>query len=113
MQKTGVGIIGCGNISHIYLENMTKLYSNLEVIACADIFPEKAIEAKNKYGLKKAYSVEELLKDPDIRIVVNLTIPPVHYSVNKQILEAGKHAYCEKPMALSVQEAEEIVQLSK
>lgn len=113
MQKTGVGIIGCGNISHIYLENMTKLYSNLEVIACADIFPEKAIEAKNKYGLKKAYSVEELLKDPDIRIVVNLTIPPVHYSVNKQILEAGKHAYCEKPMALSVQEAEEIVQLAK
>lgn len=113
MKVTGVGVIGCGNISQIYLANMTKRYSNLEVIACADMFPEKAQEAKETYGIKKACSVEELLADPDIEIVVNLTIPAVHYAINKQILEAGKHVYCEKPMALSAKEAQELTALAK
>lgn len=53
MKITGVGVIGCGNISQIYLENMTQRYSNLEVIACADMFPEKAQEAKKHTESKR------------------------------------------------------------
>jgi predicted dehydrogenase len=74
---------------------------------------EKAKEAQIKYNLPKACSVEELLRDPDVDIVVNLTIPAAHYEVNMSALRAGKHVYCEKPLALSLSEAKEITDLAE
>ena len=113
MSKTvGIGIIGCGTISDVYLGNFTQHYSNVKLVACADMFMEKAQQTKEKYHLPKACSVEELLADPEIEIVVNLTIPAAHYEINKKALNAGKHVYCEKPLALSLEDANEIANLA-
>ncbi len=112
-KRIGIGIIGCGNISDIYLTNLTRNFKNVEVKACADMFLEKAEQQKEKYGLAKACTVEELLADPEIEIVVNLTIPAAHHPVNLQALKAGKHVYCEKPLALNIQDAEEAANVAK
>lgn len=112
-KKVNIGVIGCGNISIVYLTNLTQHYQNVNVAACADLFPEKAAQAAQTYGVKKSCTVEELLADPEIELVVNLTLPAVHYKVNKQILEAGKHVYCEKPLALSLEDADELVKLAE
>lgn len=108
-EKTGIGIIGCGTISDVYLTNLTEHYHNVEVLACADLFPEKAEQTKEKYGIGAACTVEELLAHEKIDIVLNLTIPAAHYEMNMKILKAGKHVYCEKPLALSLEEADSIV----
>ena len=108
-KQTGIGIIGCGTISDVYLTNITQHYKNVKVIACADMFLEKAQQTKEKYGLPKACSVDELLADKEVEIAVNLTIPTAHYEINMKALHAGKHVYCEKPLALSLKEADEIV----
>ena len=109
----GIGIIGCGTISDIYLTNFTQHYHNVKIIACADMFLEKAEAAKEKFKLAKACTVDELLKDPDVELVVNLTIPAAHYEINMKALKAGKHVYCEKPLALNVEEAEATVKLAE
>ena len=101
MEKMRIGVIGCGTISGIYLENMTKKFSDmLEVVSCADIIAEKALETKEKYSLKKACTVDEIIDDPEIDIVLNLTIPAVHHDINMRTLRAGKHLYSEKPISL-------------
>ena len=107
------GIIGCGTIADVYMTNLTQHYQNVELAAVSDMFMEKAQAAAEKFHIGKACSVEELLADPQIDIVLDLTIPAAHYSVNKQILEAGKHVYCEKPLALKFEEAQELVNLAK
>lgn len=111
-EKINVGVIGCGNISIVYFTNLTQHYKNVQVVACADMFPEKAKEAAEKYGVPKACSVDELLADPNVDLVVNLTIPAAHYEINRRALEAGKHVYCEKPLALSLEDADDLVKLA-
>lgn len=112
MERIKIGIIGCGTISEVYMTNIRDHYHNLEMAAVADLYPEKAKAAAERFGVPVGCTVEELLNMPEIVLVVNLTIPAAHYSVNKQILEAGKHAYCEKPLALNVDEAKELVALA-
>ena len=82
------------------------------LVAVADMFPEKARQAAQKYGVPSACTVEELLAMDSVQIVLNLTIPAAHYSVNRQSLEAGKHVYCEKPLALRFEEAGELLKLA-
>ena len=104
MSKTlGVGIIGCGNISWAYLK-LSSLFKGIEVRAVADVNMAAAEARAKEFGLK-AQTVKDLLKNKDIDIVVNLTVPAVHYKVSKQILEAGKHVYSEKPLTLSYKDA--------
>ncbi|MBR3402071.1 MAG: Gfo/Idh/MocA family oxidoreductase [Parasporobacterium sp.] len=110
-KKVKVGIIGCGTIADVYMTNLTQHYQNVELAGAADLFVQKAQEAAEKFQIK-AYTVEELLADPEIQLVLDLTIPAAHYSVNKQILEAGKHCYCEKPLALRFEEAKELAALA-
>ena len=98
-EKTSIGIIGCGNISSIYLQ-APGLFDNLQVNACADIDMERAISQANRYGIPKACTVEELLADPEIEIVVNLTVPNAHAEVSLQAIAAGKVVYSEKPLAI-------------
>ena len=100
----GVGIIGCGNISWAYLTLASK-FNHIEVKAVADM-NMAAAEARAKEFNVKAQSVKDLLKNKDIQIVVNLTVPAVHYKVSKQILDAGKHVYSEKPLTLSYKDAQ-------
>jgi predicted dehydrogenase len=96
----GVGIIGCGNISTTYLR-LAPLFRGIEIRACADLNPATAKARAAEYGLR-ALGVAELLADPQIDLVINLTIPDAHYAVSAQALEAGKHVYTEKPLALGL-----------
>jgi predicted dehydrogenase len=107
----GVGIIGCGNISWAYL-TLAKLFKAIEVRAVADVNMSSAGARAREFGVK-AQSVKALLKNPDIQIVVNLTVPAVHYKVSRQILEAGKHVYTEKPLTLSYKDAVSLQKLAK
>ena len=100
MERTKIGIIGCGNISGIYCKN-GRSFNNLEITACADLDIARAQAKAAEYHLRKGCSVEELLADPEIEIVVNLTIPAAHAAISRQILEAGKHVYSEKPLAIN------------
>lgn len=98
--RTRVGIIGCGNISGIYLQNLTKTFRNIELVACADMVQERAEAKAAEHGIA-AMTVDALLADPTISIIVNLTIPKAHAAVTLQALEAGKHVYLEKPFAIT------------
>ena len=103
MAKTyGVGIMGAGNISAAYLR-LAPLFKGLEVRAVADIRPEAAKLRADEFGVA-AQTPEELLKNSEIDVVVNLTIPSTHYQVSSDIISAGKHAYSEKPFVLTVEE---------
>jgi predicted dehydrogenase len=98
----GVGVIGCGNISAAYF-GLAPLFKGLEIRACADV-NMKAAKARAKEFKIKAQSVGNLLKNPDIDVVVNLTVPAAHYPVSMKALRAGKHVYSEKPLVLSLKE---------
>ena len=103
MAKTyGVGIMGAGNISAAYLR-LAPLFKGLEVRAVADILPEAAKKRAEEFGVA-AQTPDELLKNSEIDVIVNLTIPSTHYSVSSEILSAGKHAYSEKPFVLTLEE---------
>ncbi|MED4226295.1 Gfo/Idh/MocA family oxidoreductase [Neobacillus cucumis] len=112
MKKLKIGIIGCGNISSIYMENCQK-FPHLKLIACADIDIQRAESQAEKFGIPKACSVQELLSDADIDLVINLTIPKAHASVCIQALEAGKHVYTEKPLAVTREEGRQILETAK
>lgn len=111
MSKIKVGIIGAGNISGIYLENGSK-FDSMEVIAIADLDVERAREKAEAHGIK-GLSVDELLADPDVQMVINLTIPQAHASVCLQALDAGKHVYVEKPFAVTREEAQQVLALAE
>ncbi len=107
MAKTyGVGIMGAGNISAAYLR-LAPLFRNLEVRAIADIIPEAARKRAEEYKVA-AQTPDELLKNSELDVIVNLTIPSTHFPVSKDILSAGKHAYSEKPFVLSVEEGTQL-----
>ena len=106
----GVGIIGCGNISSTYLQ-FAPLFKHINIISIADIAPEVAEKRATEFGVM-AQSVAELLANPAIDIVVNLTIPEVHFEVTRDIVRAGKHAYSEKPFVLNLADGEALRELA-
>jgi predicted dehydrogenase len=99
MTKTKIGIIGCGNISSLYFKNC-RTFDSIEVVACADLDVTRAHARAEEFGVQ-AVSVDALLADPEIEIVLNLTIPKAHAPVNLAALAAGKHAYTEKPLGIT------------
>src|SRR5215210_783616 len=111
-QATNVGIVGCGNISGIYLE-AGKKWDILNIVACADIDLPRAQAQAAKYGIPKASGVEELLADPSIAIVINLTVPQAHAEVALAALAAGKSVYNEKPLALDRAQAKQMLDLAR
>jgi predicted dehydrogenase len=113
MSKVRVGIIGCGNISAIYAKNLSQMFHQLELVACADLIKERAEARAQEFQIPLTYTPEELLADPSIDIVVNLTTPPVHSSICLASLGAGKHSYVEKPLALTRDEAQQALALAK
>jgi predicted dehydrogenase len=106
-----IGIIGCGNISGIYFK-AGKTFDILDIAACADLDLGRAQAKAEEHGVPKACTPEELLADPDIPIVVNLTIPNAHYSVCKAALEAGKHVHVEKPLSITRDEGRELLDIA-
>lgn len=95
-----VGIVGCGNISGIYLQNAPR-FEALQVVACADLVQERAEAQAAKYKVPKACTLEALLADPEVELVINLTIPRAHAAVALAALAAGKHVYNEKPLGIT------------
>ena len=102
-----VGIVGCGVISRQYVEN-APAFDAFRIVACAD----RAAAAAERLATEQGYAqltVEELLADPSIEAVLNLTPPAVHGTVIRAALAAGKHVYTEKPLAVTTAEAGELV----
>ena len=106
-----VGIIGCGSISTSYLR-LAPMFRGVEIVACADINAEAAKARAQEFGVR-AMTVEEILADDGIEIVVNLTIPAAHFEVSSKVLESGKHVYSEKPFVLSVDDGKRLTALAE
>ena len=114
MEKVKIGILGLGAISGIYLKNLTTLFKETQVLGIYDLIPEKMEQARKEYGIERTYSsMEELLQDPDIEVILNLTRPFEHYATTKAALLAGKHVYSEKPLAATFEEGKELADLAR
>ena len=109
MDKVRIGVVGCGAISGAYFDTARKL-PVLEMAACADLDVSRARAAAERHGVAKACGVEELLADPSIDIVLNLTVPKAHVPVGLAAVEAGKHTYAEKPLGIDREEGRKLIQ---
>lgn len=106
--KTALGIVGCGSISSTYLK-APLVFDNLRIVACADIDFKRAQSQAEKYGVPRVCSVEELLADPEIDVVVNLTVPTAHAEISLAALAAGKSVHSEKPLATNREDGQAIL----
>ena len=107
MERVGIGIVGCGNISAAYLK-AARAFPILDVRAVADMDAAAAEARGVEFGVPAA-SVDALLADPAIEIVVNLTVPLAHVAVGLRAVAAGKHVHSEKPLGIDVAEARRLV----
>ena len=105
-----VGIIGCGNISETYF-NCQNIFNNFEIIACADLNNEFASKSAEQFNVK-ALSVDDILSNKEIGLIINLTIPSAHKEIIVKSLNASKHCFSEKPLAMNMEEGLEIQKLS-
>ncbi len=110
-QKINAAIVGTGFIGPAHLEALRRI-PNIEVIGLVEVTQELADEKAALLGIPKAYTFEEMLKDSDIHVVHICTPNFLHYPQTKAVLEAGKHVICEKPLAVKIDEAEELVALA-
>ena len=106
-----VGLIGCGHISETYFR-AEKYFNNIKIIKCADIIYQNALKCAKIYNIK-ALSVDDLLKDREVEIILNLTIPKAHYQVARKSLISGKHVYSEKPLAINFNDGKELLKIAK
>ena len=107
-----IGVIGCGGISGAYLSHAPQ-YEVLEVVACADLIPERAQKSAQEYNVPTACSVDELLADESIELVVNLTLPQSHAQIALAAIEAGKHVYSEKPLGINRREGRQVIETAR
>jgi predicted dehydrogenase len=106
-----IGIIGCGNISPVYFEAAKRMH-NLELVGCADMVLERAQARAADHGTQ-AFTVDDLIAHKDVELLINLTIPAAHGPIGLKAIQAGKHVYNEKPLALSREEASEMLALAE
>ncbi|MCX5518337.1 Gfo/Idh/MocA family oxidoreductase [Kaistia defluvii] len=110
-ERVGIGFIGCGNISAAYLKAAAG-FPILDIRGVADLNADAAQARATEFGLA-AMSIEAMLADPSIEIIVNLTIPKAHVEVGLQVVAAGKHVHSEKPLGISTGEARKLVEAAK
>ena len=103
-----IAMIGCGFVADYYMANI-KAYSSFTISGVFDIDRTRLKEFTEYYSLSMFESFEEILNDNSIDLILNLTNPRAHYNVTKSALLAGKHVYSEKPLAMDISEAEELV----
>lgn len=124
MRKVKVAMIGVGAISGIYLKNITHTFKEVELVGLCDLIPQRAqnglsyIEEAIAGGAEVSKPViykdmYEAFQDPSVEVILNLTRPYEHYDVTKQALLHGKHVYSEKPLAVDMEEADELVNLAQ
>lgn len=106
-----IGLAGCGAVSHQYLPNLLRLPA-LTVAAVSDVDPAAAAKVSEQYDVP-ALGPDELINDPGLDIVVNLTPIGFHASVTRNILAAGKHVYSEKSLATILSDAQQLLGLAE
>lgn len=111
MKRTNIGLIGCGNISPAYFDT-AMTFPGIDITGCADLDSGVARERGIEFGVG-ACSVEELLANEEIGIVLNLTTPQAHAEINLRALEAGKHVYGEKPLAVTREDGQRVLDLAR
>ena len=107
-----IGIVGCGNISRAYATKLRAL-PDLDLVACADLDPARARALAEAFEVPAVLTPDELLAHADVDVVVNLTVPLSHATVSRPALEAGKHVYSEKPLALDTRDGAGLVALAQ
>lgn len=112
IEKIGVGVIGLGAISQTYLDNMHDRFAILDIVGVTTRNAEKTKAVAERYGCQ-AMSMEEMLDDSRIQIIVNLTNVWSHYEINKAALEHGKHVYSEKMIAENFTRGKELYEIAK
>lgn len=112
MSKFNVAIIGCGNIAGPYAEDLKK-YNEIELLGAADVDSARAQVFAEKHQINAYESVDALIADPQVQIVVNLTSHFAHRAISEMLLKAGKHVFSEKPLATTFEEAQLLVDLAR
>ena len=107
-----IGLIGTGRISDIYIQNCSK-FDELEIVSCGSLDAEESKKKAQVYGIPTVQSPVEILADPNVDCILNLTIPASHAAVTLQALEAGKHVYSEKPIATDILDCRRILNLAR
>jgi predicted dehydrogenase len=107
-----IAIVGCGFVANFYLRTLS-LYPELELLGVMDQNEQRAEGFAKYFETKRFRSLDEILNDSRVELVVNLTNPGSHFAVSKACLEAGKHVYSEKPLALSFPEAKQLMALAQ
>ncbi len=108
-----IAILGCGNISTGYSKTLKPYTNRVKIVGYYDLMADRAEAFTHEFGGRAYDTVDALVADPDVDLVVNLTIHTAHYATCKQALEAGKHVFCEKPLALKYAEAKELCELAE
>jgi predicted dehydrogenase len=106
-----IGFVGCGYTADMYIQSLKK-YPHLELVAVTDRDQKRALQFGSYYSVKTCPTIEALLAEPNIEMIVNLTNPNSHFEVSKVCLEAGKHVYSEKPLTVTFSEAQALVDLA-
>ena len=107
-----IGIVGCGFVADLYMRTAFN-YSNFKISGVTDKIKERASNFAQHYSVPFYESLDALLSDPKIDVILNLTNPHSHYEVSKAALLSGKHVYCEKPMAMELEQAKELKEISE
>ncbi|MCL2243321.1 MAG: Gfo/Idh/MocA family oxidoreductase [Treponema sp.] len=109
-----IGVVGCGNISDIYLTNLTVMFNKqVEVTALTDLKPDRAEKASAKYNVHYIKNTSDLINSPQTDIILNITEPNSHYKVALETVNAGKHIYGEKPLCATREEALEVLKIAE
>ncbi len=112
MTPLGIGIVGTGNIAGGYARDALT-HPEIRLVAATDLDSDRASAFAAEYGCRAHLTLDDLLADPDVDVVVNLTVQQAHAEVTTRALEAGRHVYSEKPMALQPSEARALVELAR
>lgn len=112
IQKVKTAIVGCGGISDIFFKNFTERFEIIDLIKCCSRGKASADKKAEQYGIESS-TLDEILADPGIEMIVNLTPPGEHYATIKAALEAGKHVYTEKTITTDFEQTKELVALAR
>lgn len=110
-QTIKAAIVGTGFIGPAHLEALRRL-PNVEVVALCEVTQELANEKAKVLGISRAYTFDEMLRQDDIDVVHICTPNFLHFAQAKAVLESEKHVICEKPLAVKIEEAEELVKIA-
>jgi len=106
------GVVGCGNIAGAYADDLTR-FPEIDFRGVTDVDPVRAVEFAKKYDVRAYGSVDEMLADPEVDVVVNLTTHHAHFDISRRALAAGKHVHSEKPLCMTPAEAAELLDLAR